>query len=97
MVDDRKPDAFVVSKLDGSDRRIVDAHKYDPRNTDFWISEKAQADHLVIPLYPLITQRAVQHEQAMANFPSLARKHGPDNLKPIEDWYRQYIKPMEGQ
>ena len=51
-VAERTPEAFRVTKLDGSDRRIIDAAIYDPRLAKFWINAEAQADHLVTPLYP---------------------------------------------
>lgn len=52
------PEAFMVTKLDGTDRRIIDAAVYDPRSAKFWINAEAQVAHLVIPLIPTPATRA---------------------------------------
>lgn len=46
------PEAFLVTKLDGTDRRIVDAAKYDPREPRHWTTEVARLNHIVTPLTP---------------------------------------------
>ena len=47
-----EPEAFMTIHMNGEDRRIVDAAKYDPRKTEFWSSREAQWAHVVTPLYP---------------------------------------------
>ena len=47
-----EPEAFMTIHMNGEDRLIVDAAKYDPRKTDYWISPEVQWAHVVTPLYP---------------------------------------------
>lgn len=47
----RAPAAYLVEKLDGTKRSIIDALKYDPTKPDFWLDAEVQATYRVIPLY----------------------------------------------
>lgn len=47
----RAPTAYLVEKLDGTKRSIVDGLKYDPRKPEFWLNADVQATYRVIPLY----------------------------------------------
>lgn len=46
----REPRAFVIRYPNGMEN-VLDAKKWDPRKPEFWISDEAQAQHEVIPLF----------------------------------------------
>tara|TARA_R110000772_G_scaffold66361_1_gene147794 strand:- start:3123 stop:3476 length:354 start_codon:yes stop_codon:yes gene_type:complete len=47
---DLEPRAFLVRYPDGTEK-VLDAKKWDPRRSAFWINTEAQAQHEIVPLF----------------------------------------------
>lgn len=69
------------------------------RSDDFQPTDERADEIAVTVLNKLLSHpaicRAIKLEEAMEKFPPLTRSHGPDDLKPIIDWYREHVYPIE--
>jgi len=80
--------------------RVWEAWSVGTMRADDFVETCERADEIAATVlnkllsHPAIC-RAIKLEEAMEKFPPLTLSHGPDDLKPIINWYREHIYPIE--